>query len=239
MKHTIKLIKKENIAEGTMAFTFEKPQGFEYRAGQTVDMFLINPPETDAEGNMRTYSISSATYEGVIKIATRMRNTAFKRVLKTMPEGTAVEIDGPIGSFTLHQNEKKPAIILAGGIGITPFRSIILDATERVLPHEIYLFYSNRRPEDAVFLDDLFNAAKKNPHVHFVPTMTNIENSKVAWSGETGYITKEMINKYAKNVENAIYYLAGPQTMVKAMRTLLTAAGISEDDIRIEEFTGY
>ena len=84
-----------------------------------------------------------------------MSDTAFKRVLKTMPLGTEVRIVGPFGSLILHQNADRPAVFLAGGIGITPFRSMLLQATEQKLPYHLILFYSNRRPEDAAFLEEL------------------------------------------------------------------------------------
>src|SRR6185369_11964661 len=134
---TTTLQSKEPIAEGTTLFHFIKPTGFTYQAGQTIDITLVNPPETDAEGNMRTFSIASAPEESTIAIATRMRDTAFKRTLRDMAPGTEIQFDGPFGSFLLHENTARPGIMLAGGIGITPFHSIIMDAAARSLPHKI------------------------------------------------------------------------------------------------------
>lgn len=239
MNHTTKLVSKESVAEGTMTFRFEKPASFEWKAGQSIDLTLVNPPETDAEGNTRAFSIASAPHEGVIQIATRMRDTAFKRTLKGAEAGFAVSVDGPFGSFTLHQKGSRPAIMLVGGIGITPFRSMIMDAIARNLPHRIYLFYSNRRPEDAAFLEELAATAEGNPRIVFVPTMTDMEKSSVAWSGERGYITREMIEKHVPDRADAVYYSAGPQPMVAAMRKILGEMGVSDDDIKTEEFSGY
>src|SRR5215472_1967123 len=132
--HTAKLNCREQVAEGTMAFHFDKPNGFEFRAGQAIDVTLLDPPETDAEGDIRTFSIASPPFEERLMIATRMRDTAFKRALKSLPLGTAVKIDGPSGSLTLHKNSSKPAIFLAGGIGITPFLSILRQATHESFP---------------------------------------------------------------------------------------------------------
>src|SRR5215472_11055302 len=98
----IKLIERFEVAESTMAFRFEKPDGWAFKPGQSVDLTLIAPPETDAEGNTRTFSIASAPHEPALTVATRMRNTAFKRVLKSTPIGFEVKIDGPFGSFGLH-----------------------------------------------------------------------------------------------------------------------------------------
>jgi ferredoxin-NADP reductase len=113
---------------------------------------LTDPPETDDEGGMRNFSIASAPGEPDLMIATRMRDTAFKRVLKTMPLGTEVRIVGTFGSLTLHHNADRPAVFLAGGIGITPFRSMLRQAAEQKLLHRLSLFYSNGRPGDAAFL---------------------------------------------------------------------------------------
>ena len=120
-----KLRDREEVAEGTMAFRFEKPSGWTFKAGQYLDMTLLDPSETDSEGNVRSFSIASAPHEDTLMVATRMRDTAFKRVLRTMPIGTAVKIEGPSGDLTLQNNFTRAAVFLAGGIGITPFRSIV------------------------------------------------------------------------------------------------------------------
>ena len=234
-----KLKSREQIAEGTMAFHFEKPAGFDFQGGQTVDMTMLNPPETDEEGNIRTFSIASPPFENELVFATRMRDTAFKRSLKTIPLGTEIKIDGPMGSFTLHKNSKKPAAFLAGGIGITPFMSIVAQAAHDRLPHSLYLFYSNHRPEDAPFLDFLRRLEKDNPNYHFIPTMTEMEKSKRSWDGEQGYVDRAMLIKYLNNLNGPIYYLAGPPAMVAAMRKMLLETKVDEDDIRTEEFAGY
>jgi hypothetical protein len=96
-----KLKSRREIAAGTMAFHFEKPEGFAYKAGQFADYTLINPSETDAEGNTRGFSLASAPYEDDLMLATRMRDTAFKRVLKNMELDTEFTLDAPYGSFTL------------------------------------------------------------------------------------------------------------------------------------------
>ena len=120
-----KLKDRKEVAEGTMAFQFEKPSGWTFKAGQYLDMTLLDPLETDSEGNVRSFSIASGPHEETLVVATRMRDTAFKRVLRTMPLGTAVKIDGPSGDLTLQNNFTRAAVFLAGGIGITPFRSIV------------------------------------------------------------------------------------------------------------------
>ncbi len=235
----VALRKKESVAEGTMAFYFEKPAGASFRAGQHLNMTLIDPPETDAAGNGRTFSLASAPSEPYLEIATRMRDTAFKRVLKKLEAGSPVLIAPPHGSFTLHSDASKRAVFLIGGIGITPVLSIIKDATERNLPHRLVLLYSNRRPEDAAFLEELRSLAAENTNFTFVPTMTHMEKSALPWTGERGVISRELLTKYVPDMATPIYYLSGPPGLVAAMRKLLEESGVNEDNIRTEEFTGY
>jgi ferredoxin-NADP reductase len=234
-----KLKSREEIAEGTMAFHFEKPDGFAFKAGQFGDYTLINPTDTDSEGNIRGFSLASAPYESDLMLATRMRDTAFKRVLRSMEIGTEITLDAPYGSFTLHNKTSTPAVFLTGGIGVTPVRSIVLQAAHDNLPHKIFLFYSNRRPEDAAFLNELMEAQKRNPNYTFVGTITEPETSSRKWDGETGYITKDMLVKYVGDLILPIYYVAGPPGMVTAMRKTLNEAGVDDDNIRTEEFSGY
>jgi ferredoxin-NADP reductase len=234
-----KLVSRVEVAEGTMVFHFAKPSQFDFKPGQAADVTLYNPPETDSEGNTRTFSIASSPFESQLMFATRMRDTAFKRSLKKIPLGTAVKIDSPMGSFTLHKNPAKPAVFLAGGIGITPFISIVRQADHDRLPHQLHLFYSNRRPEDAPFLEALQKLEKSNPNFRLVCTMTAMWQSKQEWKGETSLINKEMLSRHLTNLQGPIYYIAGPPAMVAAMREMLVGSKVDEDDIRTEEFAGY
>lgn len=235
----VALKNKKEIAEGTTAFFFEKPERFTFRAGQHVEMKLIHPPETDGEGNSRMFSLVNSPSEDMIIIATRMRDTAFKRVLGHIPIGGKVTIENPHGSYMLHNDSSKPAVFLIGGIGITPVFSMIKDATEKKLPHRLFLFFSNKRPEDAPFLAELEQLTKQNPNFKLIATMTEPEKSKAVWNGETGYIDQAMLQKYLDNLQIPIYYISGPPAMVVAMRKLLTDSGVNEDNIRTEEFSGY
>ncbi len=233
------LLTRELVAERTMAFRFAKPADWTFRPGQFVDITLLDPPETDAEGDTRGFSVSSAPSEDAIMITTRLRDTAFKRVLQGMPPGTPVRIEGPFGDLRLHHADR-PAVVLTGGIGITPFRSILVQAVgDGGLPYPVTLFYANRRPEDAAFLDELTALAKRDADLTFVPTMSDMSGSDRAWAGERGHIDAPMLDRHRARGTGAIHYLTGPPGMVQGLRTLLTGSGVDEDDIRTEEFTGY
>lgn len=239
ISHRVKLLRREEVAEGTIAFSFEKPEGFRFTAGQFARFTLIAPPETDDEGDSRTFSIASAPHEADLMIATRMRDTAFKRVLKSTSLGSEIDFKGPYGRMTLHEDAARPAVFLTGGIGITPFRSIAVEAAAAGCDHRLHLFYSNRRPEDAAFLDELMALSSSNPNYTFIPTMTGAAGSKVPWTGETGYINGEKLARFVGDLKAPIYYIAGPPGMVNAMRATLADAGVDEAAIRAEEFAGY
>jgi ferredoxin-NADP reductase len=237
--YVARLSGRREVAERTVAFDFEKPAGFVFKAGQYIEMTLTDPPETDTEGNGRAFSIASAPHEGLLTIATRMRDTVFKRVLGGLQPGSRVRIEGPFGSLVLHNNIARPAVLLAGGIGITPFRSMVLQAANERLPHRIFLFYSNRRPEDAPFLQELTDLEKQNPNYRFIGTMTELDKSHLAWHGEKGMLDQGMLSRYVKDVALPVYYIAGPPGMVAGLHSMLNQAGADDDDIRVEEFGGY
>jgi ferredoxin-NADP reductase len=233
------LTSRETVAEGTMAFHFAKPAGFGFKPGQAMNVSLIDPPETDAKGNARTFSIVSAPRESELVIATRMRDTAFKRVLKGMAAGGRVNLRGPAGLFTLDPADARPAVLLAGGIGVTPFISMLRDAAHSGLARDLCLFYSNRRPEDAAFLDELMALPKRNPRLHFVGTMVEMDKSSRTWSGEQGFLDRAMLERHLKDLAANVYYVAGPPGLVGAMQKMLTSAGVAEDAIHTDEFIGY
>ncbi len=236
---TSKLKKRVAVAEGTASFYFEKPPDFQFQAGQFVDLTLIHPPETDAEGNIRSFTIASAPFEPDLMIATRLRDTAFKRVLKNMSAGSEIQVEGPSGSFTLHPDAARPAVFLTGGIGITPFLSILRQAARDQLAHRLFLFYSNRRPEDAAFLKELQEMEKTCPNYRLLATMTQAAKSRQPWPGEQGYINKETVMKFVPDLAAPIFYIAGPPEMVKGMKDMLKNAGIKASNIRSEDFAGY
>jgi ferredoxin-NADP reductase len=239
----VALKEKKHIAAGTLAFIFEKPNGFHMRAGQHVRMTLIDPPEMDSEGTSRFFSLANAPSEDDLVIAMRMRDTAFKRVLERMPIGDKVRIEillnSPHEALTLHDDISKPAVFLIGGIGIVPAFSIMKDALERKLPHPLFLFYSNRRAEDAPFLEELETLAKQHPSFTLIATLTGPAKEASSGGGETGHIDLSMIKRYVDDLTSPIYYIAGLPEMASAMKTMLIDSGVRAKNIHTEEFTGF
>lgn len=234
-----RLLERHTVAERTMAFRLEKPAGFSFKAGQNVDLGLIDPPQTDAEGNLRTFSLANDPHDGTLMVATRLRDTAFKRVFETMPLGTTLTLDGPHGDLTLPNRSARTLVLLAGGIGITPFYAMALQAAREKMPHRIVLFYGNRRPEDAAFLDDLIALELQNPRYTFVGIMSEMEKSRLSWDGPRGLIDAPLLARHLKDAADPLYFIAGPPGMTAALQTLLVGTGVNSDDIRIEEFAGY
>jgi len=237
--YKVSLQAHKTLCAGTSAFYFAKPEGFEFEAGQFVNFTLLNPGDTDLEGNTRALSIASAPHERNLMVAMRLRTTAFKRTLNSLPLNTELLLQGPFGSLTLSRKGTRPAVFLAGGIGITPFRSLIWNATESLSPRRILLFYSVRVLEEAAFMEELREMEQYNVRYKFICTVTQPEKARMPWRGETGRISIEMLSKWIPDLRIPIYYVAGPSGMVSGVRQMLISSGISEDDIRAEEFAGY
>ena len=223
----------EEVARGTMAFRFVRPEGFAFKAGQAVNLALIDPPETDAKGNSRTFSVASAPDEQTVQIATRMRDTAFKRVLGSLPAGASVKLRGPMGNFTLPDDPAQPVVLLAGGIGITPFMSMLRHAEREGSKRPRVLLYANRSERDAPFLFELNRLARTGTGLRMVSTITETAPAPGTWAG---IADPELLARELRGVESPIYFLAGPPGMVGALRKALGAMGAREDAIRTDEF---
>lgn len=184
-------------------------------------------------------------------ITTRIRDTPYKKRLSSLQEGTRVRVRGPQGKFVLHEDHSKPAIFLSGGIGVTPFRSMIKYATDNQLPIRIVMFDSNRNVENTLFKKEFDEWVNINKNLKIIYTITEeegegsqISSSATAeeWKGERGRINKAMLTRYLSNedLDNSIYYTCGPPGMIKAMQSLLADdLQIPKDRIKVEEFTGY
>jgi len=229
----------EEIADGTRAFHFEKPGNFKFKAGQAIDLILPAPSANDVEPARHAFSVVSAPNENRLTIATRMRGSPFKQAMASLPVGASVELDGPFGTLTLHNDRTRPAVFIAGGIGITPFVSILRQAATDPSARSLTLLSSNHRPEDAAFLAELQALEGRMTNFQFIATMTQISHSKQAWSGMTGQIDADMLTGIGARLPSPIYYLAGPPKFVEAMQNLLNGTGVDDDDMRSEGFYGY
>jgi ferredoxin-NADP reductase len=238
-EHRMTLVDRQLISTDTMAFWFEPNDGyFEFRAGQHVDLVFAHPRQGSENDNFRTFSLASSPQENKsIMVAMRMRKTIFKTALQAAALGTKFVVSRPRGSFTLHKDATRPAVFLAGGIGIAPIRSILQHAAQERLEHKLYLFYSNRNANDAAFMEELESLGAQNHNFIFVPTITG--HRTMAWPYEKGYINDEMLRRYLVGLKGPVYYIAGPSGMATAMTSVLNSSGVSEDDVKTEEFGDY
>lgn len=233
--HKIKLIDRQLVANQTLVFTFSKPENFDYKPGQFAGFTLINPTETDSNGITRRFSLLSTPQDPVLKIVTRIQSSAFKRVLAQLPLESEIKFAGPSGSFVLDEVTNQPIVMLAGGIGIAPFMSM-LHSLKKHTQRTIYLFYGNRTPADAPFLAELYELATKNAFFKFIPT---IEQPSIEWQDEVGFISEEMIKKYVPLQKLPLFYICGAPKMVQTLHQLLLEMDIPEQNIHLEDFPGY
>lgn len=234
--------------EGTdiMSFKFFRKDDqnyLNYKAGQFAIVDLGT--KEDTKGPTREFTIaSSPTEKDVILISTRIRDTPFKQKLSKLEKGASVKITAPEGDFVLPDDHVNRVVFLSGGIGVTPFRSMIGYATDKQLPLKITMFDSNRNPANILYKDEFDSWAKLNKNLEIIYTITQ-EGEKFPssdWKGETGFIDKVMLAKYLTKYElnQSTFYLCGPPAMLNAMYKLLAKElKVPDDRIKTEEFSGY
>ena len=228
------LIEKDKV-DGTdiMSFRFgnqnnqvkdNTPPLLDYTAGQFA-FFDIGGVYADPKGPIRHFTISSSPTENFIMLSTRIRDSQYKKRLSTLEEGYKVRVRGPEGQFVLHQDYSKPAVFLSGGIGVTPFRSMIKYATDKHLPIKILMFDSNRNQNNILFKKEFDDWAGINENLKIIYTISE-DNKKEhsssttnGWKGEYGRIDKAMILRYMDNdaINNSMFYICGPPGMLKAI----------------------
>ncbi len=234
--YTLTLVAKKTVAQNTLELEFQKPEGFLYVAGQYGGFTLLNPTETDAKGNTRRFSLMSAPHESTLKIVTRIQQSSFKRELNKLEAGSTIKFAGPTGNFLLSDTDKKPIILIAGGIGIAPFYSMIKETLLHEPTRDIILFYGNQTLQDSAYIEALETLAKKHASFKFVLTLAN---PAADWAGNIGYITDDLIIKNTPDYANQLYYVCGSPAMVQAMQQVLAEIEIPAEHIKVEDFPGY
>jgi ferredoxin-NADP reductase len=229
---------KREVAKGTLLVVFDLlGREVDFRPGQYFWVTLLDPPYDDEKGNRRHISVVTSPNErGVLGLCTRLRDSAFKRSLAELPVGAYVDVEEPKGDFALPEETDRPYVFIAGGIGITVFRSMLLYITEEGLPHRVTLVYSNRDRESTAFMDELLELESANPNVRVVFTMTD----EPGWEGESRHVDADFLRDHLDGDLSAYTYLAaGPPGMVEAMEQVLRDAGVPDEHIRPQRFSGY
>ncbi|MBN1465790.1 FAD-dependent oxidoreductase [candidate division KSB1 bacterium] len=231
------LIDKRDIAENTLQFVLQRPDGFDFKAGQNVNVKLSQLLFADRKGGRRTFSIASAPSEENLYMATRKTGSGFKRTIAEAL-GQTIEITGPAGRMI--RDETRPAVLLAGGIGITPFRSMIMDAVNRQLQQPITLMFSNNALAEIAYHDLFLDLERQHPDAfRYVQTITGEKSHDVGWSGERRRIDAFFIRDYVPDLSAVTFYVSGPPAMVAAISEILKKENVDQDHILSESFWGY
>ena len=232
------LAEKREVAKGTLLAVFDLGgEEVEFQPGQYFFVTLLDPPYEDDKGPRRHITVvTSPTERGVLGLCTRLRDTAFKRSLAELPLGAEVEVELPKGKFLLPEDTARPYVFVAGGIGITAFRSMLRNAADERLPYRVTLLYSNRSRAETAFLDELSELEGQLPGFRAVLTMTDDPK----WEGESRRIDAGFFREHVgPELGEATFLVAGPPGMVSAMEEALAEAGVPEDRVIADKFSGY
>lgn len=233
----ITLKEVQDVADGTKNFVFEKPEGYTFQAGQYVALSVSEMVTEDAKGSTRSLSIASAPYEDNLQFAMRSGESGFKQTMWQLRPGDAVTITKPVGFFTLPNDEDmRPVVFLAGGIGITPVRSILKQAEHDDSTRTFTLFYSNRFAKDASFDSEL--RALALPHLKYVQVLSQSSDVCDSANDERGYICAVMLRKYVPDIAGSLFYIVGAPQFSEAMESLLREMGVAKEQCKKDPFTG-
>jgi ferredoxin-NADP reductase len=229
---------KREVAKGTLLVIFDlQGEEVDFRPGQYFWVELPNRGYDDEKGLRRHISVvTSPTERGVLGLCTRLRDSAFKKTLAELEVGDEVDVEQPKGDWQLPEDTSREYVFLAGGIGVTVFHSILRYIADTGEPYRVTVVYSNRDRESTAFLDELPELADRIPGCKLVLTMTEDEG----WEGETRYIGPDLLRDHLDgDLGGYTYLIAGPPNMVEAVTDGLAGAGVPEEQLLPDRFSGY
>jgi ferredoxin-NADP reductase len=229
---------KQEVARETLMVTFDLlGEEVDFQPGQYFWVTLPDIGYDDERGLRRHITVvTSPNDRGILGLATRLRDTAFKRTLAELDVGVEVDVEHPKGDFVLPSETDRPYVFIAGGIGITVFRSMLRYIVEEGLPHRVTLVYSNRDRESAAFLDELAAMERENENIRLVLVMTD----EPEWEGEKRRVDADVLRDHLDgDLDDFVYIAAGPPGMVEAMEGVLSDAGVPEEQVHVQRFSGY
>lgn len=229
---------KQEVAKGTLLVTFDLlGEEVDFAPGQYFFVTLPDVGRQDDKGLRRHITVvTSPNEKGVLGLATRMRDSAFKQSLAELPVGAEVEVEQPKGDFALPADASRPLVFVAGGIGITVFRSMLRYIREERLPYRVTLIYSNRDRESTAFLDELKELERELPDFRLILTMTQ----DPGWDGETRKVDARFVKDYlGEDLDGYTFLVAGPPAMAEGVQKRLEEAGVNEENLVVERYSGY
>jgi len=221
----MKFLGKQQLLTDVYTFMFEPEQPIEWQPGQYMH-YLFQHPSPDERGIERWFTISAPPYEKHITITTRLaadHGSSFKHALMNLKEGDTVEADGPKGKFVL-QAGASPHVLIAGGIGITPYHAMLAQLAHDNQPANADLLYANR-DNQFVFDEELAAIGAKDPTLKIIKFIDK-------------KITEEDLKPYLSD-SKSVFYLSGPKAMVESYEGLLGSLGVEEGRIMTDYFPGY
>lgn len=238
-KLVLKLSQKIKAADDIFDFIFPLKNKLSFPPGQYME-WTLSHKNTDSRGNRRYFTIASSPTENNIRIGVKFYDpsSSYKKTLLSMDEKTPIIAASRAGDFTLTNNPGEKYVFMAGGIGITPFRSIIKYLIDTKKSCDIILMYSNKNASEIVY-KDIFNQAQKELNIKVVYTLTDKENIPSFWQGNSGRIDEIMIKNEIPDYSKRLFYLSGPHNMVTAFEKTLKDIGIAKNRVRTDFFPGF
>jgi len=227
----IRVVSSRPLTPTTHAIEVEKPEAFTFGPTQFTFLQLQTVEGMDA----RPMSLATSPTRPHLEYAVRLSHSPYKRAFAALQPNDEVRVFGPIGDFVLH--ETRPAVLLAGGIGITPLKGMAEYAADKALPIPIRLVYSNRSEDEIVYRDELDVLEQQNSRFRVLYTLTRTADK--LWRGLSGRIDRELLKEAALGLADPIYYVSGTPSMVAGTLRLLRGLEIPDADIEIEAFRGY
>jgi len=224
------VIDTASLTPTTRAIRLSKPPGFDFRVSQAVLLTIPTPAGFDR----RPMSIASAPTRPYLEFAARLSDSPFKRAFFALEPGDYVAVQGPRGHFFLDTD--RPAILVAGGIGVTPLKSMAEYAADLQLETPITLVYGNHSPSEIAYRSELDELRNINPHFDVIHTISEPDRN---WEGRTGRVDAPLLREAASRHDRPAFYLAGPPSMVADSHRSLVELRVSRDRIRYEMFRGY
>lgn len=229
---------KNKVAENTYEYVFRTNQKLTYKAGQYLEWTLPHK-KADMRGNRRYFTIASSPTEKHLRVGVRIeeKSSSFKRKLADVTPADTIVASQLTGDFTLPEDEEKKLVFIAGGIGITPFRSMIKYLLDNNEQRSLVLFYANKTVEEIAY-KEIFEQGRAIG-LKPVYVLSNLEKVPANWSGKTGRIDEKMILDEVPDFKKRTFYVSGPNAMVDAYKHLLKKMGIPQNQIVTDYFPGF
>jgi glycine betaine catabolism B len=217
-------------------FVFEGAGRIKFHPGQYMEWTLAHK-KPDTRGNRRYFTIASSPEENNVLLGVKFYDqpSTYKLAMLKMNVGDKIVAGQMAGDFTLPDNKKQKLVFLAGGIGVTPFRSMIQHLLDTKQPRPITVLYSNRSANEIAYAD-IFMQARQELDIKTIYTLTG--DAPADWAGYRGYINAEMVSKEIPDYRERTFYISGSDTMVKACKNLLLKMGVSRTRIKTDFFPG-